>query len=98
MADGSESFMLTTIDNPWNPFDHFDEWLAFDMQKGYATPGLLARVANVGADLPDSETEAAIQEAIDEIVELNPNGLYRKISESQAVIPRQQIGGGVLAK
>ena len=27
--------MLTTIDNPFDPFEQFDEWLMFDKQKGY---------------------------------------------------------------
>ena len=28
---------LTTVDNPYNPFDQFDSWYQFDMDKGYGT-------------------------------------------------------------
>ena len=30
-------YMLTTIDNPFNPFTNFDDWYAFDTSKGYNT-------------------------------------------------------------
>jgi len=31
----SEACMLTTFDNPYDPFTQFDKWLLFDMEKGY---------------------------------------------------------------
>ena len=37
--------MITTIDNPYNPFTQFDEWYAFDEGKGYCTSGYLARIS-----------------------------------------------------
>jgi len=39
--------MLTTIDNPFNPFTQFDEWKDFDETQGYYTCPYLARIANV---------------------------------------------------
>jgi hypothetical protein len=93
-----EEFMLTTVDNPWSPFDHYDEWLQYDRLKGHDTPGLLARVANVGSDLPESEASAEIQRAIEELVRINPTGLLRKVTENQPTVPAQSTGGGVLAK
>lgn len=97
MANDS-SLMLTTIDNPWSPFTHYDEWLAFDTAHGYNTPGLLARIANVSEDLPEFETESSINQAIEDIVRLNPSGIYRKVSDETPSIPEQVTGGGVLAK
>ncbi len=97
MANGDQAYMLTTVDNPWNPFVDYDEWLAYDYAHGHDTPGYLARMSNVAMDLPESEMEAEIQRAIDEIVRINPNGLYRKISEAQPTVPTQAVGGGVLA-
>lgn len=77
MAD-NEDTMLTTIDNPWSPFTDYDAWLAWDHEHGYDTNGYLARVANVSLDLGEDEVYASIGQAIDEIVELNPNGMYTK--------------------
>jgi hypothetical protein len=37
--------MLTTEDNPFDPFTQFDEWYAFDVEKEYYTCAYLARIA-----------------------------------------------------
>ena len=73
--------MLTTIDNPYNPFTEFDEWLSFDIAKGYNTCGYLARIAMSSDELSDTDQSLAIEQAIDEIVEMNVNGLYIKVTE-----------------
>lgn len=77
MADNGDT-MLTTIDNPWNPFTDYDAWLVWDHEHGYDTNGYLARVAKVSFDLGEDEVDQSIGEAIDEIVQLNPNGKYTK--------------------
>jgi hypothetical protein len=70
--------MLTTIDNPWNPFTNYDEWWQFDRTHGYDSPGLLARVANVSLDLSEADQDLAVEQAIDEICTQNVNGMYTK--------------------
>lgn len=84
MDDANEEHMLTTIDNPWNPFTDYDAWLAWDREHGYDTPGMLARIANVSLDLPESVIDQAIEDAIDEIVTENISGNYRKASRPKA--------------
>ena len=37
--------MLTTFDNPFNPFEQFVQWRLFDIEKGYYTCEYLARIA-----------------------------------------------------
>jgi hypothetical protein len=76
--------MLTTIDNPYNPFTDFDEWNAFDILKGYHTLEYLARVVNTSEDLPTGIESMAIEQGIDDIVKLNPLGLYKKIPEPES--------------
>lgn len=76
-----KSSMLTTIDNPYDPFTQFDDWFAFDEQKGYHTCAYLARLANTSDELSDEENDAEIEKAIDSIVKLNVLGIYRKVQK-----------------
>ena len=74
--------MLTTIDNPFNPFTHFDEWHAYDMNMGYHTMAYLARVVVTSDELSDADQSRAIEDGIDEIVKENILGVYRKVSNT----------------
>lgn len=76
--------MLTTIDNPFNPFTQFEDWLAFDEMKGYHTCEYLARVTKGGYSLSESDDDLAQELAIDEILELNVLGIYRRVREREA--------------
>ena len=71
--------MLTTIDNPYSPFDQYEEWYTWDKNKGYHTPEFLARIAIVSEELSDTDYNMAIEFAIDEIVKENVTGLYKKV-------------------
>lgn len=72
--------MLTTIDNPYDPFTQYDEWFAFDTQKGYNTCSYLARIAKTSDELSPADEDLAIEAAIDEIVKLNVLGIYLKVT------------------
>lgn len=72
--------MLTTKDNPFNPFTEWNEWYAYDAMVGHHTPGYLARIARTTNEVSPSMIEESIIEAMDEIVEMNPLGIYTKIS------------------
>lgn len=71
--------MLTTIDNPFDPFTQFDEWKAFDEEKGYFSCAYLARIVKTSDELSEEDEALAIEQAIDEIVRLNVLGIYRKV-------------------
>lgn len=71
--------MLTTVDNPWNPATHWDEWIAFDIEKGYNTNGLLARFTNSPDTWSDNDQMFEIEDEMDRIIELNPMGVHKKI-------------------
>lgn len=71
--------MVTTIDNPYDPFTQFDDWKAFDEYKGYYTCEYLARIADTSPDLSDVEYSLEMNRAIEEICRINPLGLYKKV-------------------
>lgn len=73
--------MLTTVDNPYDPFTRFDEWYSWDAAAGYHTPSFLARIVKSSDELSEADQDLAIERAIDEIVKENVLGLYRKVSQ-----------------
>lgn len=77
-----EQLMLTTVDNPYDPFNDFPRWLAFDTSMGYNTTGLLARIVKTSDDLSESDQVIATNQAIREIVEINVLGVYRAVTRS----------------
>lgn len=79
-------WMLTTVDNPWSPVTHYDEWFAWDANAGYHTPAFLARVTNTSSELSPGDQAQAVDWAIEEIVRENVNGLYRKVSTEEAKV------------
>lgn len=82
----TEQYALTTVDNPYDPFTQWDEWYAFDEAAGYHSCSLLARIAVTSDDLSDSDQDAAIQAAIDEIVSENVSGVHRKVTRDGPTI------------
>ena len=75
--DVSRESLLTTVDNPFDPFEQFDEWLVFDMQKGYNTCGLLARLTPEVSSDSEFDEEMAIDVAMKKIISINPYGVHR---------------------
>lgn len=70
---------LRTIDNDYDPFTQFNLWLLRDQELGYNTCGYVARIAKLTDDMTQKEEDEEIERAIDEIVELNPLGVYYKV-------------------
>ena len=73
--------MLTTIDNPFDPFEDFASWYVFDSKQGYNSCGLLSNVAETSDAYSDDENRFIIESAIDEIIELDPLKIYKKITK-----------------
>lgn len=75
-------FMLTTVDNPFNPFKEFDEWLSYDESQGYFSNALLARVATYSDELSETDQDLAIELAINDIIKEDATLLYKKIENN----------------
>lgn len=73
--------MLTTFDNPYDPFDQFTLWLMFDKEKGYDTCEYLARIIQLSDDLTEKEVNEETERAIDEIIKYDPFNIYKKVTK-----------------
>lgn len=76
--------MLTTSDNPFDPFTDFNRWFAYDVSNGYNSCAYLDRICKNSIDLSPSDYQTRINEAIDEIVALNIGGIYKKVTKQIA--------------
>lgn len=79
-------YVLTTVDNPYDPFVQWDEWYVWDMTAGYHTPGLLARIAHTADELSDADQHLILQQAIDEIVRENVSGMHKKVKRGDLAV------------
>jgi hypothetical protein len=69
---------VTTLDNPFDPFEESENWKRFDEDKGYYTDNLVARMVKADDELDEDSFNMAVEEAVDRIVNLNLLGIYRK--------------------
>jgi len=73
---------ITTVDNPFDPFDDFDHWFQFDTEKGYYTSSKLARLTNLRNDMSEAEEAEEIERAIDRLIEIDPFDMYIKVTRN----------------
>lgn len=83
--------MITTFDNPFNPFVDFDNWFRFDCDKGYYSCAYLGRVAVTNDKMTTEEENAAIEEAIDEIISCDFLHIYKKVKSDDNVADSKHI-------
>jgi hypothetical protein len=72
-------YRLTTIDNPFDPFEQFASWLLFDNEKGYNTCGKIDRISNFTDDMSEEEVNVEYERSINEIIDNDFLGIYKKV-------------------
>ena len=75
----SNRVALTTVDNPFDPFEQFNDWFEFDIEKGYYTCSRLARLTNLSDDMSETESNKEIERAIDELIKYDVFDVYKKV-------------------
>ena len=75
----AKQFMLTTIDNPFNPFDDYKAWLSFDKEHNYNSSERLMRIAQITDEMSMIEEEKETERAIDEILKYDILHIYQKV-------------------
>ena len=71
-TDTMLSVMLTTYDNPYNPFTQWDDWYKWDADNHYYTPELLDRYINDEDAMDDIERAQLEARAINTIIDDGP--------------------------
>ena len=74
--------MLTTFDNPYDPFEQFTSWFLFDEEKGYHSCAYLGRIARTSEQFSDQENDLEIERAIDEIIKYDFRNIYKKVKRT----------------
>jgi hypothetical protein len=77
--DVDQDVMLTTVDNPYDPFTQFDDWYNWDTTNGYNTCAYLARVALTSDSLSELDNSLAIVQAMDDIIAEHNFGTFKKV-------------------
>ncbi len=91
-SNSNAKFMLSTFDNPYNPFTQYNEWLSFDEEKArkentISCNCLLARYVESMIDESkldqlddkyDEYMDNAIEASIDAIIKGDPLAMYCK--------------------
>lgn len=80
-------FMITTLDNPYDPRADLLSWYMWDEGQGYHTSAYLARIAAVADEYPEAIQDKMVETAIDEIVEMHNGKLYKKIEVDDGPTP-----------
>ena len=71
--------MLSTTDNPFDPFEDYISWHLYDERLDHNCASLLAMYADISDDMTDEEVSEAINSAIDTIVATDETGLFIKV-------------------
>ncbi len=78
-----KSCMLTTFDNPFDPFEQFTSWFLFDTEKGYNSCSYLARIARITDQFTEEENDKEVERAIDEIIKYDFRNIYKKVTKKE---------------
>ena len=87
MEAKKEIHMLSTIDNPYNPFTRFDEWNQYDVAMGYNTLSYLARIVDYTDCYTEEQRHMARELGMQQIVDMDPSHIYIKVTENEVVKP-----------
>ena len=73
--------MLTTVDNPYNPFENFDDWYRFDQDNHHFCCERLAEIVPDFSDSNEIEEIKITESAIDYIISNDLLGKYVKVQK-----------------
>lgn len=85
-----DDYMLTTVDNPIDPFENFVAWFKYDMILGHNTCGLLAELSSTSPAFSENKNNEITNQTMDFIVNLAPR-LYKKVKKGEMTKRRSEL-------
>lgn len=79
-------FMLTTVDNPYNPFEQFALWNLFDKEMGHNTCELIARLSKISYEMTQKEENDEYDRVVGFIIANDPFNKYKRFYKQNATV------------
>lgn len=77
-------YMVSTEDNPFNPFVQATQWQAWDEQHGYYTYPYLMRLLPYSPELDETEEfDRMFDNIVDEVIKMNLTGNYIRVKNPE---------------
>lgn len=77
-------YMVTTMDNPYNPFKDYAEWYEWDHEYCWFTCEWLAIFDRTSIDLDPETNRRLADEGVNDFLAFNPYGMHFKVYEDEA--------------
>ena len=80
-----KAIRVTSADNPYDPFEQWEQWLLFDINSGYNTCGRLDKVTHTSDAMTEKELFDAVEDGINILMKtgcINKKGTiveYKKV-------------------
>jgi hypothetical protein len=84
--NNNKEIRVTTMDNPYDPFTHWEQWLLFDMNAGYNTCGRLAAVSFISDSMSEQEVYDVIERGIEQLMKIGAISKQGELIEYKKVI------------
>jgi len=88
--NNNKTIRLTSIDNPYDPFTHWEQWYLFDMNAGYNTCGRLASVTFLSESMTNKEQNEALEEGMELLIKTGCISKNGNVVEYKKVIKNVQ--------
>lgn len=82
MKLANRKVFVTTFDNPFNYFNDFENWFAWDKKMGWNTCGIMADLTGNISNLSPEETATVIEGACKRLVSVDILGIWHLVYDT----------------
>lgn len=71
--------MLTTIDNPFDPFTRWEDWYNYDLYLDHGCCEIIGRLSAASSSVSPASQQHEYEAAIDSFIKHDPLRIYKKV-------------------